>query len=466
LSDRHGAPELKAAEAALERARVAAAGAAAACRTAERAATEAAGRLDRERDRIAQAESTLADEDRRLAEIEAGLVADLGGRLPADPIAELERRASELRGLAADLEARRAAAISADETLRTIDRLLGEARGQLSTEGARLDALPLDDLVARAVAAGLVPAASPATRRNRSRRSARAAVGATTAVAPTALAEPPERLPVTDPASLATAALAIADRLDGLTTGCAIAVAERTATEGGLLDEARLAVGDLAPPSADLVELGGVAEAANAAAIGEAAVTARRVADLEERIARRAELEAEIDALRERGARFKQLALELRQDRIVAFLQEEALAILATAGSVHLEELSSGRYRLEVVDDEFLVVDTWNGEERRSVKTLSGGESFLASLGLALALSEQVPSLAANARSRVTSLFLDEGFGTLDEETLQVVIGAVEVLGGDDRIVGVVTHVAELAERLPARIVVEKSPRGSTIRRV
>ena len=78
LSDRHGAPELKAAEAALERARVAAAGAAAACRTAERAATEAAGRLDRERDRIAQAESTLADEDSRLAEIEAGLVADLG----------------------------------------------------------------------------------------------------------------------------------------------------------------------------------------------------------------------------------------------------------------------------------------------------------------------------------------------------------------------------------------------------
>ena len=466
LSDRHGAPELKAAEAALERARIAAAGAAAACRTAERAATEAAGRLDRERDRIAQAESTLADEDRRLAEIEAGLVADLGGRLPADPIAELERRASELRGLAADLEARRAAAISADETLRTIDRLLGEARGQLSTEGARLDALPLDELVARAVAAGLEPAASPATRRSRSRRSSRAAGGGTTAVAQTALAERPERLPVTDPAALAAAALTIADRLDALAAGCAIAVAERTVTEGGLLDEARLAIGDLAPPSADLVELGGVAEAANAAAIGDAAVTARRVADLEERIARRAELEAEIEALRERGARFKQLALELRQDRIVAFLQEEALAILATAGSVHLEELSSGRYRLEVVDDEFLVVDTWNGEERRSVKTLSGGESFLASLGLALALSEQVPSLAANARSRVTSLFLDEGFGTLDEETLQVVIGAVEVLGGDDRIVGVVTHVAELAERLPARIVVEKSPRGSTIRRV
>ncbi|MEA2536572.1 MAG: repair protein SbcC/Rad50, partial [Chloroflexota bacterium] len=99
-------------------------------------------------------------------------------------------------------------------------------------------------------------------------------------------------------------------------------------------------------------------------------------------------------------------------------------------------------------------------------KTLSGGESFLASLSQALALSEQAPALAASAPSRVTCLFLDEGVGTLDEETLQVVIGAVEVLGGDDRMVGVVTHVAELAERLPSRIVVEKSPRGSRISRV
>ena len=459
LTDRHGAPELKAAEATLERARVAAAEAAAACRTAERAATEAAGRLDRERDRIGHAETLLADEDGRLDEIEASLAAELGGRMPGDPIAVLERRASELRELATRLEARRTAAAAADEALRTIDRLLGEARGQLSTERARLDALPLQDFVARAMAAGLDPALSAAAGRGRSRRVVGEAAGV-------AVAEPPDRLPDGDPPALATAALAIADRLDGLASASSTAAAERSAAEGGLLDEARSAAGDLARPTADLSELAGAVETANAAAIGATAVAGRRVADLEDRIARRAELESEIEGLRERGARFKQLALELRQDRIVAFLQEEALATLATGGSVHLEELSSGRYRLEVVEDEFLVVDTWNGEERRSVKTLSGGESFLASLGLALALSEQVPSLAANARSRVTSLFLDEGFGTLDEETLQVVIGAVEVLGGDDRIVGVVTHVAELAERLPARIIVEKSPRGSTIRRV
>ncbi len=376
--------------------------------------------------------------------------------------------------LAADVEARRTVATAADETLRTIDRLLAEARAQLSTEGARLDALPLDDLVARAVAAGLERSGAPPAGRRRARRSggaarATAAAGAADAgsaiVVATAVAELRSRLPIDDPPALATAALAIADRLEGLAVSCSTTVVERSASEGSLLDEARRAVGDLAPDAPDLERLVTAVEAANTAAIGVAAVAGRRATDLEERIVRRGELETEIEALRERGARFKQLALELRQDRIVAFLQEEALTTLASAGSVHLEELSSGRYGLEVVDDEFLVVDTWNGEERRSVKTLSGGESFLASLGLALALSEQVPSLAASARSRVTSLFLDEGFGTLDEETLQVVIGAVEVIGGEDRIVGVVTHVAELAERLPARIVVEKSPRGSTIRR-
>ena len=452
LADRHGAPELTAATAALELARASAAEAAAACRAAERTASEAAGRLERERDRIAHAAEMLDQEATRLEELEKTLAADFGGRLPADPVAELERRSAELRALVADQEARRAAASAADEALRSIDRLLGEARTALATERARLAALPVADLVARAEPAGVrvaVGAGGAGRRRD---------TGVLTA-------EPALAVEHDDPVGLTAAATAIADRLETIATGCAEASAERSATAGGLLVEALAATGDLVPAAPDLPALGRSIDAAHGAAIGEAAVADRRIGDLEARIARRGELEAEVAELRERGARFKQLALELRQDRIVAFLQEEALVTLATAGSVHLEELSSGRYRLEVVDDEFLVVDTWNGEERRSVKTLSGGESFLASLALALALSEQVPSLAAGARTRLSSLFLDEGFGTLDEETLQVVIGAVEVLGGDDRMVGVVTHVAELAERLPARIVVEKSPRGSRSRR-
>ncbi len=467
LADRHGAPELTAATAALELARASAAEAAAACRAAERTASEAAGRLERERDRIAHAAATLDDEASRLDEAEAALAADFGDRLPADPVAELERRTAELQALVADLTARRAAAGAADEALREMDRLLGEARGALATERARLAALPVADLVARAEPVGVrVAVGARGADRGEGARGAGSRGAGRSGSADVATAEPALAVDHDDPVGLAVAAAAIADRLEGIASGCAEVTAERAASAGGLLVEALAATGDLVPAAPDLPALARSIDAAHGAAIGQAAVAGRRITDLEARIARRAELEAEVAELRERGARFKQLALELRQDRIVAFLQEEALVTLATAGSVHLEELSSGRYRLEVVDDEFLVVDTWNGEERRSVKTLSGGESFLASLALALALSEQVPSLAAGARTRLSSLFLDEGFGTLDEETLQVVIGAVEVLGGDDRMVGVVTHVTELAERLPARIVVEKSPRGSSIRRV
>ena len=79
-----------------------------------------------------------------------------------------------------------------------------------------------------------------------------------------------------------------------------------------------------------------------------------------------------------------------------------------------------------------------------------------------LALSEQVRSLSVTERATLDSLFLDEGFGTLDPETLRTVVDAIEQLGGDGRLVGVITHVRELAEQFP-RLEVRKSPRGSTV---
>jgi exonuclease SbcC len=107
-------------------------------------------------------------------------------------------------------------------------------------------------------------------------------------------------------------------------------------------------------------------------------------------------------------------------------------------------------------------VDTWNGDEERSVRTLSGGETFLASLALALALAEHVRSIAVEDRAHLDSLFLDEGFGTLDPESLRTVTDAIEQLGTDGRLVGIITHVRELAEEFP-RIEVTKSPRGSRL---
>ena len=103
------------------------------------------------------------------------------------------------------------------------------------------------------------------------------------------------------------------------------------------------------------------------------------------------------------------------------------------------------------------MVDLWAEATPRQVRTLSGGESFLASLALALALSEEL------SRGKLEALFLDEGFGTLDPEALELVAGILESLPTRGRLVGVVTHVEPLAERFPARLRVRKHPWGSRV---
>jgi exonuclease SbcC len=200
--------------------------------------------------------------------------------------------------------------------------------------------------------------------------------------------------------------------------------------------------------------------------LDKAATAAEKDVDrLAERLEERGRLEEEIGARSREGTLFGALALELQANHLIAFLQVEALQILAFAASDRLSSLSDGRYRLVCREDEFFVVDTWNGDEERSVRTLSGGETFLASLALALALADQVRSLSVTDRARLDSLFLDEGFGTLDQEALRVVVDAMEQLGGDGRLVGVITHVRELAEQFP-RLEVLKSPRGSRLKMV
>jgi DNA repair protein SbcC/Rad50 len=197
--------------------------------------------------------------------------------------------------------------------------------------------------------------------------------------------------------------------------------------------------------------------------VARAAVADEAATTLATRLASRRELEAGIERQRAENALYSQLGRELRSDRIVDYLQSEALCVLAAAASNHLSDLSNGRYRLSYEQERFVVLDAWNGDERRNVKTLSGGETFLASLALAVALSEQVQMLAVTEHERLESLFLDEGFGTLDASTLDVVVAAIEQLGGDGRLVGIITHISELAERLPVKLQIQKSPRGSSI---
>ena len=179
---------------------------------------------------------------------------------------------------------------------------------------------------------------------------------------------------------------------------------------------------------------------------------------LEKDLARSLELENRKKTLEAQAALANSLAQHLRADQLLAFIQEEALRQLAADGSRRLESLSLGRYSLVVDDQEFAVADHWNADSHRSVKTLSGGETFLASLALALALAEGLAGLGSEGRTgdALESLFLDEGFGTLDPETLAQVVQALDALHGGRRMVGVVTHLPELAAQLPARIEVRR----------
>ena len=161
----------------------------------------------------------------------------------------------------------------------------------------------------------------------------------------------------------------------------------------------------------------------------------------------------------------KSLAGHLRANNFERWLLEEALDLLVDGASGILRELSAGQYDLMHDKGEFFVVDHFDADLRRGVRTLSGGETFQASLALALALSEQLAGMSATAAS-LESIVLDEGFGTLDAATLDVVAATLESLAArGDRMVGVVTHVQTLAERIPVRFEVHKDAKSAHVTR-
>ena len=113
-----------------------------------------------------------------------------------------------------------------------------------------------------------------------------------------------------------------------------------------------------------------------------------------------------------------------------------------------------GRYLLQRKQTEALelqVLDTWQGDSIRDTKTLSGGESFLVSLALALALSDLV-----SQKTSIDSLFLDEGFGTLDSETLDTALDALDSLNASGKMIGVISHIEAMKERIPVQVQVKK----------
>ena len=148
------------------------------------------------------------------------------------------------------------------------------------------------------------------------------------------------------------------------------------------------------------------------------------------------------------------------KDRFQRVAQGITLEHLLVLANLELAKLSD-RYRLLRSTKEELgidVADKDQGDEIRSCKTLSGGERFLVSLALALGLSQM-----AGEKIRVDSLFLDEGFGTLDSETLDTALEALSSLRNRGKLVGVISHVAEFSEKIPCRIQVTKQGGGRSI---
>ncbi len=140
-------------------------------------------------------------------------------------------------------------------------------------------------------------------------------------------------------------------------------------------------------------------------------------------------------------------------DKFRRFAQGLTLDHLVYLANRQLDRLH-GRYLLQRKQTEALelqVLDTWQGDNVRDTKTLSGGEGFLVSLALALALSDLV-----SHKTRIESLFLDEGFGTLDSETLDVALDALDSLNASGKMIGVISHIDAMKERIPVQIKVEK----------
>lgn len=213
-----------------------------------------------------------------------------------------------------------------------------------------------------------------------------------------------------------------------------------------------------------------------AAAAHAAAQT--RCADLDGLGAQAAEKAAELAPARAEFARIRRLAdlsagtsvenqlkMELETYVLAARLEQ-----VAAAASVRLQRMSSGRYTLVHSDARsagrsrsglgLMAVDAWTGTERDTA-TLSGGETFSASLALALGLADVVTDEAGG--TRLDTLFIDEGFGSLDEQTLDEVLDVLDALRERDRAVGIVSHVADLRHRIPAQLRVIKGRSGSTV---
>jgi len=406
-----------------------------------------AGAIPRDVAAAQQAEEAAREAETAAREmVSEASAAVAGARTRAEEAANARDRAQRVAAEAADrAEAAAAAVARIDGRLQEIlgdgdlPSLLERRRGAVADADAALTAA--DDAVTNAV-----------ERREVADRDGRATLEDLGSLA-TELARIAGQLDVevevrAEPASVDAALRRIRDtwvdasRLAGESAERALAEAEEAADErAALLGEVGL------EPDADL-------GAALTGARAELAGAAARIDLLEGRLADLDALEREEGEKVARHGTLQRLHGDLAPSKFQAFVLDEYRRALADLGSEQFEVLSGGRYRFSR-DGEFEVVDLMAAEQTRSADSLSGGETFLASLALALALAEMV----ARQGGRLDAFFLDEGFGSLDAEHLDLAMEGIErLVAGADRLVVVVSHVAAMQDRVEDLIRLDKDP--------
>jgi exonuclease SbcC len=506
----HPTPELEAARAALQGAREKRKEADALARQNEALLTGEQARLHAARQSLAELEARCADLQARVAAGEEGLRRTLGDRAPAgDALVEIGIEAWIETRIAA-LARSRKANDEAKAQLATAERTLERAKAEEATARDRLgereasrqrleedrgrSLLRLTTLEAEIHA--VTESADPAAEARSLEEQIRQLEAALKAANEEAAAAQNRRMAAQEAQRLTAEAARAAredatERAESRDLGIARAgFADEAAVRAALLDDAtatrlqeqvqkygqdrhaaearaatlRVELGEERVSDEQLAaveRLAGELTTEVETALGQEKKLEEQIGRLKERLERGKELRKELDAEAAALRVYDLLAGDLRSDKFQAYVLEEVFTELVAGASARLLKLTGERYSLEFNADEIRVVDHDNADETRISDTLSGGETFLTSLALALELSDQVQR--AVGAVNLDSLFIDEGFGTLDPETLALVSDTLQGLRVGGRMVGIITHIPELRDEFAQQVIVTKRQGFSTV---
>lgn len=188
------------------------------------------------------------------------------------------------------------------------------------------------------------------------------------------------------------------------------------------------------------------------------AVIAERISIMDKDLKQLYRLEENRNKLLHQFDLLQELTRLIKANEFVKFVSKRQMKYITKEASTYLRKITKDRYSIEMDNnDDFIMLDNFSGGIRRKPDTLSGGEVFVTSLSLSLALSSQIQ---LKNKAPLEFFFLDEGFGSLDMQLLEVVIGALEKLHSEHMHIGIISHVEELKERIPIKLIVTSAQQG------